>query len=431
MATLGNVRGPQDPRSDDARQKINAAMVSLITRRESSFFGIVGTKLQLVEDNINVPTMAVDGKHLFYNVNFLLGCPPDEKDAFRAHILEHHPDATEEQILDAMQGLDNATLKAGIVHEILHCMTGTFIRRGLRNPKKWNMATDFEINAIIKEENIGTLGKSWLFDEKYHGMAAEEIYSLLKDSEGQGDSWDSHYGSMPGDDASGESRGTVRELFNHTNDTQVSDDMEDFKQTCINAAKAAGDVPGGVQRYIQEMEAPKVDWRTKLKRTMQSLIKRDMSFQRPNRRSWNYGVILPGFTPEETIDVAVAIDMSGSITNEQAKDFISEVYGMTKHFPSFKIHLMTFDTRLYNPKDFNEHNVDDLFTYDVAGGGGTDMECVWEHLKEEKLKPKQLIIFTDGYVPSWGDPRYTETLFVIHSNKGCVAPYGQTIEYIY
>lgn len=122
--------------------------------------------------------------------------------------------------------------------------------------------------------------------------------------------------------------------------------------------------------------------------------------------------------------------MSGSISEAMARDMLGEVYGMMKQFNCFKIHLICFDTRVYSPADFDESNVEKIFEYQIKGGGGTDFGAVWDYMKEEDYRPKQLLFFTDGYpCGTWGDPDYVDTLFIIHGNDTIVAPFGETLYY--
>jgi len=426
--------------SNECLERIRIARIALLT--ECPFFGIIGSQLKLVEDNIRCSTMATDGKNFYYNVRFTMGVPPgEERDDYEAQIRERFPDATEEQISESLDGLSDGNLRAAIVHEILHCMMNHFIRRNGRDPKKWNRAADYAINQIIKREGIGELRKTWLFDEKYDRMSAEEIYDLLEDQdgEGQGESWDEHYvdgSGGDGDTNKGKKRGTVESVFSDMSDTDMEDNMESFDQTMRNAAFSSG-VPESLGDLFKDMTSSVIDWRSKLRRTIQALIKQDQSFQRPNRRSWNMGVIFPGFLPEETINIAIAIDLSGSISNAMVKDFLGEIWGITEQFPQFKIKLMCFDTEVHNVQDFTENNVDEILRYDLVGGGGTVFDCVWNHMKETEYVPEQILWFTDGECwgggenGGWGPSNYCETLWIIHSNPKLKAPFGETTHYEY
>ena len=142
--------------------------------------------------------------------------------------------------------------------------------------------------------------------------------------------------------------------------------------------------------------------------------------------------ILPAMNYADQIDVVVELDASGSISDDMLKDMLSEVKGVMTQFGDFTLTVATFDTSVYNMQVFTPQNIDEIHEYEIEGGGGTEFNCIWEHLKDNDIEPKKLIVFTDGYPwGSWGDPDYCDTIFVIHSypNKDFEAPFGLTAHY--
>jgi predicted metal-dependent peptidase len=145
---------------------------------------------------------------------------------------------------------------------------------------------------------------------------------------------------------------------------------------------------------------------------------------RPNRKAWHMSAILPGTNYDETIDICIGIDMSGSIGDDQAKDFISEIKGIMDEYKEYKIKLWCFDTKVYNEQDFDGYG-SDIMEYEVKGGGGTEFDANWNYMKEHDINPKKFIMFTDGYPwGSWGDENYCDTVFIIHGNNTIVPPFG-------
>ena len=120
---------------------------------------------------------------------------------------------------------------------------------------------------------------------------------------------------------------------------------------------------------------------------------------------------------DTTIDIAIAIDMSGSISNEQGSVFLGEIQNIMSQYQDYNIKVWCFDTKVYNEADFSADNGSDLANYELMGGGGTDFMCNWKYMKENGIEPKRFIMFTDGMPwDSWGDPDYCDTVFVIHSH---------------
>ena len=134
--------------------------------------------------------------------------------------------------------------------------------------------------------------------------------------------------------------------------------------------------------------------------------------------------------PDTQVDICVAIDMSGSIGDAQARDFLSEINGIMGQFDQYKVHVWCFDTAVHNPQVFTSDDLVDIRDYRLAGGGGTSFDANWAWMKENNIEPKRLVFLTDGYTyDGWGDAQYCDTIFVIHGNPGCTAPHGITTHY--
>jgi predicted metal-dependent peptidase len=128
---------------------------------------------------------------------------------------------------------------------------------------------------------------------------------------------------------------------------------------------------------------------------------------------------------DEKIDVCIGLDMSGSISNKMARDFLSEIKGIMDAYEDYNIKVWCFDTSVYAEQDFDPSNGEELIDYVPIGGGGTDFECNWEYMKEKGIEPKKFIMFTDGYpFGSWGDELYCDTVFIIHGSDQIVPPFG-------
>jgi predicted metal-dependent peptidase len=203
---------------------------------------------------------------------------------------------------------------------------------------------------------------------------------------------------------------------------------QEIKEAVINAANAAdpGTLPLGVERLIKNMTNPVMPWRDLLQTNLTSAIKTDFSWIRPSRRGWHMDAIMPGMTPGEEIDVDVFIDMSGSISDKQATQFLSEVAGMMSAFDGYRINVACFDTEVYNDKTYTSEDLESIDQYELAGGGGTDFTAIFTHLQERSRVPTRLIVFTDGYpCGSWGTENYCDTTWIIHGDPNPNPPFGQ------
>ena len=391
-------------------EKLITARVGLLLRHP--FFGNLATRLTLIDASEWCSTLATDGRNFYYSNDFVNRLTPKQAEF-------------------------------GFAHEVLHNVFDHMGRREHRDPQLSNIAADYAANQILKDESIGEVPSfiQIFQDNKYRGWSFEQIYEELEknaikiDINSLGELLDEHLdgnGNGSGDsDGNGDEKGTGsgRPSLTEEEKKQIRDEI---KEAMIAAAQSAGAgrVPAGVARMIQEFTEPKMDWRQLLRMSIQSIIKSNFSFNRPNRKSQQCGAILPGMMNEETIDISVAIDMSGSISDTQAKDFLSEVKGIMDEYVDFTLDLWCFDTKVYNYAKFTGDTAQDIMEYEVKGGGGTDFDVNFEFMKETDIHPKKFIMFTDGYpCGSWGDEDYCDSLFIIHGNDSIISPFGQTAYY--
>lgn len=393
----------------DVLDRIITARVGLLLRHP--FFGNMATRLKIVDADDWLMTAAVDGRNLYYNTQFF-------------------------------NAMNNKEIEFVIAHEILHCVYDHLSRREDRNPLLYNIAADYIVNNLLVRDRIGTKPKvvDCYQDFKYEGWTSEEVYDeLFKQAKKNGEEFVKQLGEMldehldlEGDgDEDGDGNGNGRPKYSKAELDQIRDEI---KEAMIAAAQSAGagNVPAGIARLIKDMTESKMNWRELLRQQIQSTIKSDFTFQRPSRKGWHTGAVLPGQNFADTIDIAAGLDMSGSIGDDQAADFLGELKGIMEEFKDYKIKLWCFDTRVYNDQDFSSDGGEDLMDYDIKGGGGTDFDANWKYMKDNDIQPKKFIMFTDGYpFGSWGDPDYCDTIFIIHSNsnKNLEAPFGLTAHY--
>ena len=403
--------GRMDPKLDrEVREKLITARVGLLLR--ASFFGNLATRLKLVNADEWCGTAATDGRNFYYNSRFIDLLKPKE--------------------VEFLFG-----------HEVLHCVYDHFGRRGDRDPMLFNVANDYAVNGDLKKHRVGEFITSvpCLYDAKYEGMSSEEIYDDLyenaekinlsdlidkllddhMDGEGNSDS------DEDGDEKDGQGK---KPKMSAEERQKIRDEIKEAVLAAAAASDNAGNLPVGVRRLIQDMTAPKMNWRELLRMQLESTIKSDFTWMRASRRGWHMDAVMPGMKNDELIDIAIGIDASGSIDNQMLRDFLAETQGIMDQFQSYKLHIFTFDTGVYNPQQYNSDNLDAICDYEVKGGGGTDFDAIFNYLKEEQIEPKRLVVFTDGYpFGSWGDESYADTVWIIHGNTTVVPPWGQHAYY--
>ena len=399
---FANLIGPMDMKLDRVvREKLISARVGLLLK--ASFFGNLATRLKLVNADEWCATAATDGRNFYYNTRFIEMLRPKE--------------------IEFLFG-----------HEVLHCVYDHFGRRGDRDPQLWNIANDFCVNGDLVKHNVGEKITSvpCLYDRKYDGMSSEEVYDALYQNATKIDIGklldqmiDEHLDGEGDGDGDQEGEGSGRPKLSAEDKQAIKDEIKEAMLAAAATVDGAGNLPAGVKRLIQQLTEPQMNWRELLRMNLESTIKADYTWMRASRKGWHMDAVMPGQKPDEMIDIAVMLDASGSISETMLKDFLSEIQGIMDSFPSYKIHVVTFDTDCYNPAQYDSDNLDSMIDYEVKGGGGTDFDCIFKYLKDEEITPRRLIVFTDGYpFGSWGDAEYCDTTWILHGTTTIVPPWG-------
>jgi predicted metal-dependent peptidase len=407
-----NLLGATDPKLDrEVREILITARVGLLLR--ASFFGNLATRLKLVNADEWCPTAATDGRNFYYNTRFIKMLKPKE--------------------VEFLFG-----------HEVLHCVYDHFGRRGDRDPQLFNIANDYCVNADLKKHRVGEFITSvpCLYDPKYQDMSSEEIYDILYENAEKIDigslidkMLDEHLDGEGDNEGSGNSsdkdgNGGGRPKYSAEEKQKIRDEIKEAVLAAAAASDGAGNLPAGVKRIIQDMTAPKMNWRELIRMQLESTIKSDYTWLRSSRRGWHMDAVMPGMKLDPMIDIAISIDASGSMGEAILKDVLGEVAGIMEQFPNYRIHVVSFDTEVYNPQQFDSDNLEDITEYEVMGGGGTDFDCVFNYFKANEIEPKRHIMFTDGYpCGSWGDEQYCDTVFIMHGTTTIVPPFGQFAYY--
>jgi predicted metal-dependent peptidase len=233
-----------------------------------------------------------------------------------------------------------------------------------------------------------------------------------------------------GGDGGDEKEGKGRPKLTAEERQQIKDEIKEAMLAAAATVDGAGNLPAGVKRLIQELTEPQMNWRELLRMQLESTIKSDYTWMRASRKGWHMDAVMPGMKVDPMIDIAVALDASGSISETMLKDFLGEIQGIMDSFPAYKIHVFTFDTEAYNPAQYDSDNLDDICDYEVKGGGGTDFDAIYNYLKAEEIEPKRLVVFTDGYpFGSWGDENYADTVWILHGTTTIEPPWGQYAYY--
>lgn len=335
--------------SELQRRVIKARIALLMT---NPFFGTVAMALDIVEDDTADATAWTDGLQLGFSPSFV-------------------------------EGLDDRALIGLIAHEVMHVSDQHHLRRGARDPDRWNEACDFAINGILLAENF-TLPDGGLHNPKFDGMAAEVIYALLppsapKKRAGNG---------KPGHVRDGRRRGAVAERGNDAATTRA------IVQRAAKAARSQGKLSQGVARFVGEATRVREDYLAVLAGFVTERASSDYAWAHPDRRFVSAGFVLPSLYSEEMGGLAFAIDSSGSMGSEDLAAACTVVNEIVARLSPSYVDVFVCDCVMRSVERFDKGQSIQLTS--VPGGGGTDFRPVFDKIDEATDAPKCLVYFTDA-----------------------------------
>lgn len=380
----------------DTELKIARSRTQALIR--APFYGAVLMGLPSISSTGQTQTMATDGKCVLFDSVFV-------------------DSLTEDELLFVN------------CHEALHVAFCHHLRRGSRDAQLWNIATDFAINGILIDADIGTMPDGGLYDPKYQGMSAERIYDLLHEEQEQG-------GGGGGGDGTGTEPCPWGEVTEPTNDDgsplsaeQVEAMEADISQRIIAAAdrvrEAGGDLPDAVSELIEELMTPKVDWCDVLRRFAGGEQPDGVTYQRVNRKHFHHGrMIMPSIDRIGCGNIVVGIDSSASLRPSELTQFVSELNAVTEELSPESVTVIICDTRIRDVHHFGQGEVID--TLDLKGRGGTKVTPVFEYIDEHGLDVDSFIYFTDLHVNDFPAPPSYPTLWV--STGLDEAPFGEVVK---
>lgn len=374
--------------------KILAAQTALLW--DHPFFGVLMLQLKKVDatDIPEIDTMATDGRHLFYDRAFVDGLTKDEAVFVLAH-------------------------------EVMHNAFEHHIRRQSRKPGRWNKAADYAINGELTECKVGSMPAGVLLEPRFTGLSAEEIYRILDDENNSDD-------SDEGKGDPGGCGGTLDGCAPHDEaaKAELRAEMQTQVRQAAMTAKAAqaGKLPAGVQRLIDELLAPKVDWRAMLRRFIDESSTRDFSWAKPNRRMLPLGIITPGTVADGVSHIVIAVDTSGSIDAEILRDFAAEINGAFCEGAVDRLTVIYADAAVNHVEEFETGDVLELHP---QGGGGTAFSDTFRLISEQYPDARATIYLTDMHVYDFGDePEHPVMWGVYGRNKDFASlspPFGECI----
>ncbi len=438
-----------------AENKLTKARTRLIL--DHPFLGALTLRLPMIEANPDwCPTTATDAKSFYYHSDYI-------------------------------NDLSTSQIEFVLAHEALHCALSHFARRQHRIKRRWDIACDYAINPLLVKEGFAPPPGIFI-ETRYEGMTAEEIYPYIDDNNVDGE-MDKHVYDMedqskqdpqeappnPSDSEASQSTSSSPSPTKGTNTTPSPTDSKQtqaqpsrpdslnpvlnqqskqtdsgtqatkraeqppplspdeqeqlqiqWQQRLAGAAQQAiqaGKMGKNLARVVDDLLQPQLPWRMLLADYMTALARDDYSYMRPSRREGN--AILPSLRSHQTA-LTIALDTSGSISNDEMDEFISEINAIKAQIRA-TITLLACDTELSKNAPWIYQPWEEFrYPEKISGGGGTDFRPIFDWLEQQDQAPDLLIYFTDanGLFPKQAP--YYPVLWLVKGKSNI--PWGKRVQ---
>ena len=437
--------------------KLTAARTRLII--DKPFFGALVLCLPMEEANPDwCKTTATDARKFYYNAEFI-DCLSIEETQFM------------------------------LSHEALHCALSHFSRRQHRLTHKWDLSCDYAINPLLMKDGL-TAPPGALHMREYEGMTAEEIYPLIDDLDDQetldqhiyddstSDS-ENNVAPPPKDDSDTDNTrkeklpsqgkgsqkspeqkdnqgGNLPEGKNNQEGGGKSEPASQLDHADINEGKGAekpqplthqekenltvqwqqrlagaaqqamqaGKLDGEMARMVDFLLQPQLPWRNLVSRYLNAIARDDYSYTRPSTRRGD-PAIYPSLRSAQ-LDIAIAIDTSGSISTNEINEFVSEIDSLKAQMRA-RVTLIACDSELAQGCPWVFEPWDEFsLPKSIKGGGGTRFTPVFDWANQQDKIPDILVYFTDGEGEFPKVEPYFDVLWLIKGKAK--VPWGQRVQ---
>ena len=382
------------PSGEELERKRRAGRLMRADRQgllvSAPFLGVLAMRLDLVPVvDSRVPTAVTDGHAIFAHADFWLG-------------------------------LGEGQRLFVIGHEIWHCALQHLARRLEREPQRWNLAVDHEVNDLLLREGFEAPEGAVHF-RRLRGASAEAVYEALS-GRSRLPARDAAHADLhepPGPDPAA----AVQDPdYAPCREPDVWRGWDAWVRAAAQQAQAAGTLPGWLQERITAAGPPSVPWQRHLQRFIQQVRGGGTQWLPPSRRHWGRGLYLPSRRTQR-LELAVAVDTSGS-TVEHWPRFRAELGGILRSCADYRLRVLQHDTRVTDDRVYTPgHPLPEALA--ISGAGGTDLRAPFERLAEDP--PTALVVMTDGLGPAPEQPPPYPVLWALTPGESRAPAWGSSV----
>ena len=351
-----------------------------------------------------------------------------------------------------------------MAHEVWHCVLMHMLRCQTRDPSAFNVATDMEVNRMLKKEGLKSPEWCLMPKSEWEELSAEEIYEHIRkrskppklsqsqkgtgiqvpdaqgadrhgdDGIGSGNQFDKHI--YPSTSSAGDNIPTISDQWGEVGFDKdyaplITKELADkIRERIVAVAqqieRTRGTIPEHLANLVRAALRPQIRWQEVLAQFVTSCYGGSRRWLPPNRRHISQGLYLQS-SRKERLQAAVAIDTSGSTTADLPQ-FFSELTSLLNTFGDYELTVVQCDCEIQNVEKFDAYNPFHSTDWKAYGHGGTDFRPPFVYVAEHpEIEPSCLIYITDGYGPAPDNPPPYPVLWLLTGDGEKPAPWGREL----
>jgi len=359
---------------------LDRAKVKLLEKNKSIFISSILFSLKQSWDKA-IPAAGTDGLSLIINPDWFLTLNEEER----------------------------VTLLA---HESWHVCFEHMLRLGDRDHEIHNDACDHMINLMLIDSGY-QMPKKGLARSCFREMSSDQIYDILikENKPPESDAFGSDI--LPPNGSPEDTDAIEQKIKSIVTKAALQSEMQ---------GEGIGHLSSDMQRRLKELRNPKINWRVALQDFMTSTSNEDYTYRRPNRR-YLPDFYLPTLYSEGLGEIAICVDTSGSVSDEEFACFLSEIAYIQTNLNPSKLTVIDFDTTIKAVHDVTEDK--EITDIEFNGYGGTNVTEIIDW--GIKNNPAIMVVITDGgFYPYEPDINFP-LIWCIVGNEGFTSNIGSIV----
>lgn len=314
-----------------------------------------------------------------------------------------------------------------LAHEVYHYALMHDVRRGHRDHELYQKAADQVVNNLLEQGGF-ELPFGVECDTKYRNMSTEHVYNLMEheqknnNNQNQNQNNNDPLGSdLPPNGGNGSAN------QNQVNQMQQNIMKANASEELTNGhGMDAGNSGSVFETLFKDIKKGKLSWIDILQEFLDDFVQGEQDWSKFNRRYLPYDLYLPDTQSENKISkVAVAFDVSGSVTEEQIRAFLNEMKVIKNQLDPETMDVVSFNHEIVDI--FKITSNDDFDEVKMNISGGTELDPVFNHYMKPENQPEFLIVFSDLYCDKRKKKTPFETIWICIDNPEATVNFGKLI----